>query len=191
MFLLNANKFNSFLKFLSDPTNLCAPTALLKDFGSWLKNRGDVIYESRIVPILDGISWLWKKSSEVYEDISEKLDTYDYDNDYEIPGNFPVRVFDDPDNDFVMGEIDIGEELYDKLEEEVAEAGIVQPDECNTETQSGGYGTTITTHFLGIDAGTVYINYDMYSIPDRMEVMYNGVVVAATSGNVSYTGILF
>ena len=67
---------------------------------------------------------------------------------------------------------------------------IFKPDECNEMTKSGGYGVTATQHFLGIDAGTVNINYEMYNIPDRMIVEYNGQEIAFTLGNVSGNGTL-
>jgi len=61
---------------------------------------------------------------------------------------------------------------------------------CNTEVKSGGQGRTTTTHELGRKAGQVYIEYDMDNIPDKMEVFYNGQLVATTRELVSNQGSL-
>jgi hypothetical protein len=59
------------------------------------------------------------------------------------------------------------------------------PQPCGEVTASGGQGTTKTRHGLGPDAGLVRITYDMYSIPDRLDCFYKGVLVASTGGLVS------
>jgi hypothetical protein len=55
-------------------------------------------------------------------------------------------------------------------------------------TASGGQGVTRTRHALGHDPGLVRITFDMYSIPDRLDCFYKGVLVATTGGLVSGTG---
>ena len=64
------------------------------------------------------------------------------------------------------------------------------PQPCGQVTASGGQGTTKTRHGLGPTAGLVRITYDMYSIPDRLDCFYKGVLVASTGGLVSGAGTL-
>jgi hypothetical protein len=45
---------------------------------------------------------------------------------------------------------------------------------------SGAEGLTFTNLTLGNVAGTASINYDTYSIPDRLDIYYNGNWVAGT-----------
>ena len=60
---------------------------------------------------------------------------------------------------------------------------------CNALTQSGGQGTQFFQVNLGTIAGTVYISYDMYTIPDQMIVTYHGTTVINT-GSVSGSNIV-
>jgi len=62
--------------------------------------------------------------------------------------------------------------------------------QCNVQSGSGGVGTSFTTQLLGTTAGRVDIAYEMYGIPDQMDVYYNGVLVASTGGLVSGGSIL-
>jgi hypothetical protein len=64
------------------------------------------------------------------------------------------------------------------------------PKPCGQVTASGGQGVTRTRHALGLTPGLVRITYDMYSIPDRLDCFYKGVLVASTGGLVSGTGTL-
>lgn len=61
---------------------------------------------------------------------------------------------------------------------------------CNVDTQSGGAGETRTRHYLGPTPGPVTLDYDMQTVPDRLEIRYRGRVVAATPGMVSGRGRL-
>ncbi len=70
----------------------------------------------------------------------------------------------------------------------VLDARPLQP--CGQSTASGGQGTTKTRHALGRYAGTVSITYDMFSVPDRLDCFYRGVLVATTGGLVSGPGTL-
>lgn len=56
--------------------------------------------------------------------------------------------------------------------------------------ESGGNGFFENYHTLGNVPGIVLINYDMASIPDRIDVIYNDVIVASSGGLVSGTGSL-
>ena len=64
------------------------------------------------------------------------------------------------------------------------------PQPCGQVTASGGQGVTRTRHALGVTPGLVRITYDMYSIPDRLDCFYKGVLVASTGGLVSGGGML-
>ena len=64
------------------------------------------------------------------------------------------------------------------------------PKPCGQVTASGGQGTTRTRHALGPTPGLVRITYDMYSIPDRLDCFYKGVLVASTGALVSGSGTL-
>lgn len=54
------------------------------------------------------------------------------------------------------------------------------PRQCPFE-ESGSVGLSIFTYELGETAGTCTIDYDTYSIPDRIDVFYNGKWVTGTS----------
>jgi hypothetical protein len=64
------------------------------------------------------------------------------------------------------------------------------PRPCGEVTASGGEGTTRTRHALGPAPGVVRITYDMFTIPDRLDCYYMGVLVATTGGLVSGQGTL-
>jgi len=62
---------------------------------------------------------------------------------------------------------------------------------CNISVnESGGKGYFEKYHSLGNVAGNVVINYNMYRKSDRIDVIYNDVVVASSGGLVSGTGSL-
>lgn len=56
---------------------------------------------------------------------------------------------------------------------------------CNTETKSGGRGTTVTRHYLGPQPGPVTLSWDMRRFPDRIRVMHRGREIAGSRGYVS------
>lgn len=60
--------------------------------------------------------------------------------------------------------------------------------ECNS-TISGSVGITVRAFDLGSKAGTAKFLYDMYSIPDRLDIRYNGKWVAST-GNLFNDNVL-
>jgi hypothetical protein len=64
------------------------------------------------------------------------------------------------------------------------------PTPCGQVTASGGQGVTRTRHALGTTPGLVQITYNMYSITDRLDCLYKGVLVASTGGLVSGSGTL-
>ena len=53
---------------------------------------------------------------------------------------------------------------------------------------SGNVGITALVANLGGNAGTASISYDMYSIPDRLDIRYNGQWVASTGTPLTPTG---
>ncbi|PLW95253.1 MAG: hypothetical protein C0592_00540 [Marinilabiliales bacterium] len=72
---------------------------------------------------------------------------------------------------------------------------IIVPDTtgtpCNSaEFMNGGQGEFTKDYYLGTEPGTVTVTFDMYSIPDKMEIIYNGQVVASTTNFVSGVGVL-
>lgn len=52
---------------------------------------------------------------------------------------------------------------------------------CNTTNESGGEGITENKHYLGKKSGEVLVNYNMETIPDKMEIYYEGKLVATTA----------
>jgi hypothetical protein len=61
---------------------------------------------------------------------------------------------------------------------------------CDEKTKSGNEGITQNTHDLGENAGVVTITYEMYSVPDKLEVFYEGKMVASTGKFISNSGLL-
>ena len=59
---------------------------------------------------------------------------------------------------------------------------------CNQATNSGGAGTTRTTHSLGRTSGAFRFRYNAQSVPDRFDIYYEGAVIYTTGGPVSGTG---
>jgi hypothetical protein len=59
---------------------------------------------------------------------------------------------------------------------------ISAPKTCG-QTITGNEGLTFTTLELGNTAGQVSINYDTYSIPDRLDIYYNKQWVAGTASD--------
>ena len=51
---------------------------------------------------------------------------------------------------------------------------------CNTEVKSGGEGISNDNITLGTQSGMVSIKYDMSSIPDKLEVIYEGNLISST-----------
>jgi hypothetical protein len=56
---------------------------------------------------------------------------------------------------------------------------------CDETQLSGGEGVTVTTINLGQPSGTFSVSYQMYSIPDQMDIEYEGVIIYTTGGPVS------
>ena len=53
---------------------------------------------------------------------------------------------------------------------------------------SGGIGITQNDYIITSGGGTLSFNYEMYTIPDRADVLVNGTTVRTTGGAVSGTG---
>lgn len=63
--------------------------------------------------------------------------------------------------------------------------------QCNDATSSGGQGVTITPYEIGTAGpATFTVSYQMYSIPDKLEVFYEGALVATTGDVVSGSATL-
>jgi hypothetical protein len=56
---------------------------------------------------------------------------------------------------------------------------------CDTTQQSGGQGTTRLSIDMMATSGTFPVDYEMYQIPDQLEVFYEGNVIYTTGGLVS------
>lgn len=67
---------------------------------------------------------------------------------------------------------------------------------CDDTIRSGGQGTTTVQIDLGTNEGTFPVSYEMFTIPDQMEIFYEGNVIFTTGGlvkegrsfNVDYSG---
>jgi hypothetical protein len=70
---------------------------------------------------------------------------------------------------------------------------VVATRNCDEEVRNGGQGRRQEfTHNLGNNPGTVKIVFDMYQIPDKMDVYYNDNLVASTNNYTSgYGGLEF
>ncbi|MDE2083107.1 MAG: hypothetical protein KGI90_17310 [Burkholderiales bacterium] len=60
--------------------------------------------------------------------------------------------------------------------------------QCQQITNSGGRGTFVRAHNLGLASGTTTFSYDAYSIPDQFTVSTNGQTAFGTPGLVSGRG---
>lgn len=54
---------------------------------------------------------------------------------------------------------------------------------CGIQKVSGGEGITSTLHNMGPNPGVVKIEYETYTVPDRIDVFYNGMWVAGTGSD--------
>ena len=70
--------------------------------------------------------------------------------------------------------------VIDSIPEQENEDEIHQIVDCNEETRSGGFGIQSNKHLLGDQGGVVKIDYDMDNMPDKLEVFYEGQLVAST-----------
>ena len=96
-------------------------------------------------------------------------------------------------NEAQGGELKPGDFPLDNLSSATKPIGnpnLQQFSVCNNSTNAGGFGVTRTVHGIGKKSGTVNVSYDMYSIPDQMDVYLNKVLVASTNGFVSGNGTL-
>jgi hypothetical protein len=58
------------------------------------------------------------------------------------------------------------------------------------ESEAGGQGKKVNIHNLGEVPGMVKVTYNMNSIPDRLDIYYDEVLVASTNRYVSGIGAL-
>lgn len=57
---------------------------------------------------------------------------------------------------------------------------VPPPQPCNQTTQSGGGGDTTTVHELGTSGTQFDLYYNMYGVPDLLEVYYEGGLIYTT-----------
>lgn len=67
---------------------------------------------------------------------------------------------------------------YKKINTNNISEETVKP--CYSQNESGGEGITKFTHYLGEQNGVVKIKFDMKNVPDKLEVYYEGILVAST-----------
>lgn len=72
----------------------------------------------------------------------------------------------------------------------VDSTAVSQVVNCDAQVNSGGEGNTETKHTLGSQSGKVIVDYDAKSIPDKIDVIYDGKVVATTGDLASGIGQL-
>ena len=65
---------------------------------------------------------------------------------------------------------------------------VTRPLGCNVTKVSGGEGVTSTLHNMGTNPGVVKIEYETFTVPDRIDVFYNGIWVAGTGSNPGSVG---
>jgi len=65
---------------------------------------------------------------------------------------------------------------------------VTRPLGCNVTKVSGGEGVTSTLHNMGANPGMVKIEYETFTVPDRIDVFYNGIWVAGTGSNPGSVG---
>lgn len=68
--------------------------------------------------------------------------------------------------------------------------GTILPCDDNQEVQSGEKGVYQFTHDLGSQPGVVELVYKTFSVPDQIDIFYNGKLVATTNTLVSGEGTL-
>lgn len=92
-----------------------------------------------------------------------------------------------PDKELMEQKIDSLNQLIDDCRGK--QSSSIQP--CNSaESINGGPGFFQQKHNLGPTPGNVNVNYDMSVLPDKLEVVYNGKIVASTGSFVSNSGNL-
>lgn len=62
------------------------------------------------------------------------------------------------------------------------------PYPCGQTSESGGYGVTERVTEMGRSSGTFTLDYDTYSVPDQIEVLYQGEVIWSSGGPVAGPG---
>jgi hypothetical protein len=67
---------------------------------------------------------------------------------------------------------------------------VTSPQGCGAQRVSGGEGVTSTVHRMGSNAGVVVIDYETFTVPDRIDVFYNGIWVAGTGSNPGPLGMV-
>ncbi|RYE12309.1 MAG: hypothetical protein EOP51_31795, partial [Sphingobacteriales bacterium] len=60
---------------------------------------------------------------------------------------------------------------------------VTETFKCGVQRVSGGEGITSTIHNMGSKGGIVKIEYETYTVPDRIDVFYDGQWVAGTGSS--------
>ncbi|MEZ5174171.1 MAG: hypothetical protein R2850_11875 [Bacteroidia bacterium] len=67
---------------------------------------------------------------------------------------------------------------------------VSQPMSCGVQRESGGEGVTSTLHDMGNQGGIVIINYETFTVPDRIDVFYGGEWVTGTGSDPGPLGMV-
>ncbi|MFN8557611.1 MAG: VWA domain-containing protein, partial [Dehalococcoidia bacterium] len=59
---------------------------------------------------------------------------------------------------------------------------VLPPARCNDATNSGGAGITTRVYDMGTNAGTFRFDYETFTIPDRIDIVYEGGTIFTTGG---------
>lgn len=74
----------------------------------------------------------------------------------------------------------------------ITELELIEPgNPCGVTLFSGGEGDITNTHYLGTTPGWVKMDYEMYTVQDQAQLIYDGEVVADTGGVVAGQGSLY
>ncbi|EDY85319.1 hypothetical protein GP5015_1268 [gamma proteobacterium HTCC5015] len=66
---------------------------------------------------------------------------------------------------------------------------VIPPLACDTKKVSGGEGVTNTLHEMGTNPGTVLVDYETYTVKDKIDIFQNGQWVAGTGPSTSRSSI--
>jgi hypothetical protein len=93
--------------------------------------------------------------------------------------------------DSVLNDCDCGDKGVN-IPDTISTAPVGPPNTsaCNQLVKSGGQGLTSTEVYLGSTPGRVVINYNMYDIPDQIDIYYGGKLVHSTNRLVNNIGSL-
>ncbi|MFW5988493.1 MAG: hypothetical protein ACOCQA_03560, partial [bacterium] len=153
----------------------------------------DVVeYENRIKEFVDKLGgmkgnernlWVTRNQNHFYDNLNRRHYYISFHN-YNKPGHYLSH--DNINNHYIS----LGSWWHKKPVLAIQKNALEQKP-CNaTEYNKGRKGLYKEKHFMGTKPGVVKINYQMYKIPDQIDVFYKGELVATTERPVSGKGLL-